>query len=406
MWPPETESDIIQAVTEASLEETTAFDAKSLPTKNVEIAKDIAAMCNDGGMIIYGISEDENKRLTQLTPFPIKGLEERISTIVQNAISEPPKIFIKTIQCVDDPSLGYIVVEIPPSERAPHMVVVKGEHRFYGRSAKGNIPLSEGDVARLYNRRKIIEANLNNLLEDDIRKAPYPPYPKFGYLFMVVHPVVSSETILNKIVEPGESLLVALNNLTKIVITKDPLHGNYYPHFNPNISRWSFTPEGVCGQIIFPGDPQTPDAPSDTLTVNIENDGTGHLFCGRAAERENDQSPLFIKVVIGNVLCWLLMLGLIYEKSDYLGMVDIGLAITGIKGSVIDPGERYTRYVRVYFDRDQYRTIKRISVKSLVNVSDLVNVVEELISPLTRAMTQDGYDGFARIREIVNNIPK
>lgn len=53
MWIPKTEKEIVQAVSCGSLEETITFDAKrELPTKNAEIAKDVAAMANDGGVII------------------------------------------------------------------------------------------------------------------------------------------------------------------------------------------------------------------------------------------------------------------------------------------------------------------------------------------------------------------
>jgi len=45
-------------------------------------------------------------------------------------------------------------VIVPQSARAPHMVIVKGDNRYYGRDARGNRVLNEGDVARLYERRQ------------------------------------------------------------------------------------------------------------------------------------------------------------------------------------------------------------------------------------------------------------
>jgi hypothetical protein len=50
--------------------------------------------------------------------------------------------------------LGYLVVIIPASPRAPHMVTLEGENRYYGRGATGNRILNQGDVARLYQRRE------------------------------------------------------------------------------------------------------------------------------------------------------------------------------------------------------------------------------------------------------------
>jgi hypothetical protein len=396
MWIPKTEDEIIRAVSSGSLEESTTFDAKeSLPDKNVEIAKDIAAMCNDGGVIIYGIGEDENKRLTRLTPVPIKGQAERIASIIQSAISEPPKVFInEPIPFSKNPSLGFIVVEIPPSERAPHMVVVKGEYRYYGRGAKGNVPLSEGDVARLYERRKRTEADLDALLEKEISNSYLSPNPNFSYFHLIVHPTISLQSILPKIEEPNRPLLRVLSDLVDAVIEEDPLQGNYRPRFNPYISRWEHIPEGARGKISVPQNPQSPGAPGDTLVVDIENNGTGHLFCGRAAENKQGSHLFFPKVVIGNALCYLLFLGKIYDKSGYIGMVDIGLGITGLRGSVIQTDDRVLSHVRQKFEREQYQATKRISAKSFMQIMDVVDVVEDLLSPLIKTMTQGRHDEF------------
>ncbi len=69
MWIPKSEQDIEQAIAAGTLIETLTFDAKALPGKSKDIAKDIAAMTVDGGVILYGVAEDENKRLTKLAPF-------------------------------------------------------------------------------------------------------------------------------------------------------------------------------------------------------------------------------------------------------------------------------------------------------------------------------------------------
>jgi hypothetical protein len=44
-----------------------------------------------------------------------------------------------------------------------------GEHnRYYGRSAKDNVPLTEGEIARLYERRRSWELNRETLLDGAI----------------------------------------------------------------------------------------------------------------------------------------------------------------------------------------------------------------------------------------------
>src|SRR6266851_2697472 len=135
MWIPRSEDDIIQAPTNRSLEETVTFDGKrEIPAQNIETAKDVSALANtSGGVLIYGLAEDADHKLTVLNPIKLKGERERIDQIVRTCVDEVPFLKTSAIETKNDPSIGYLVVVVPPSERAPHMVIVKGEKRLYGR---------------------------------------------------------------------------------------------------------------------------------------------------------------------------------------------------------------------------------------------------------------------------------
>ena len=135
MWIPTTSAEVERVVQGGLLAEGPTFDAKQqLPDKSIELAKDMAAMANDGGVLIYGIGEDEAGRPTVLTPLLLANQTERITNIAQTAIMPALKINISALPLETDPTKGYVVVSIPASERAPHMVVVKHEHRYYGRN--------------------------------------------------------------------------------------------------------------------------------------------------------------------------------------------------------------------------------------------------------------------------------
>jgi hypothetical protein len=132
------------------LVESTSFDAKKelpRPNRNSDLAADVAAMANDGGVLLYGVGEDENGRPTVDNPIPLVGVRERVDQIVQSGISSPSPVDIVELPLEEDPSTGYLVVVVPASPAAPHMVLVGGEHRYYGRTATGNVRLGEGDVA-------------------------------------------------------------------------------------------------------------------------------------------------------------------------------------------------------------------------------------------------------------------
>lgn len=112
-------------------------------------------MANEGGVLLYGIGEDEYKRLTVDAPIELKGAGERVSSIVFTTISPPPQIEILPFERADMPGFGYLAVVVPLSPHAPHMVTVDKDHRFYGRSTLGNVPLTEGTVAQFYARRQV-----------------------------------------------------------------------------------------------------------------------------------------------------------------------------------------------------------------------------------------------------------
>lgn len=200
MWIPNNEQDIINAVTTNSLEETIIFDAKKeIPPKNVDVAKDVSAMANTaGGVILFGVEEDASGRPSILSPFELKGQREKIDSIIRTSISEIPVFNISAIESHTDSAKGYIVLVIPPSERAPHQVIVKGDRRFYGRGETGNYVLSEPEIARLYERRQLSTQNLLPVLKEQIKNAPITEHRGFVHLHLVIKPVLEDDTIIER----------------------------------------------------------------------------------------------------------------------------------------------------------------------------------------------------------------
>ncbi len=397
MWIPKSEEEIEKAVNSDALEETAIFDAKvALPSKNIEIAKDIAAMSNDGGVIIYGIGEDENKRLKILSPFVLEGQPERISSIAQTSIAEPPIFHIHTIPIKQEPSKGYIVIVIPPSERAPHMVIVSGDHRYYGRNAKGNVLLSEAEVGRLYERRNRLEVDLKELIEKEIKIAPYPPNPKLGYLHVFIRPAFEQSGILDRIHTASKPTRAAFAEIVEDIARNDSLRNQYTPRFNEYINNWEFTTNGIRGKLSY-GRENTETSAGDVLVIDVDLNGMGHLFCGRAAEQGEDFFLFFPLVVIANTINFMSFMGTLFQKINYIGMVDIGLAVTGIKGAFYYTEDRILYHSRKPYESDMYKEVGRIDASSLLDKNLIKIKTKELLTHLFRAFTQ-GYDNpFNRI---------
>lgn len=392
MWIPQNEEEIRAVVTAGSLEEGPTFDAKKeLPSKNQEIAKDVAAMANDGGVLIYGIDEDEHGRPTILSPIVLAGQAERITAIIQTSIAEPPKVSILTIQTADDPSRGFLIVAVPPSERAPHMVVVKGDNRYYGRTATGNAALSEGDVARLYERRRRWDIDRDALLEAEVNRSPLEPRSDFAYLYLIAQPVIQNEDLLNRAVREGQTPQGVLHALVEQVSSGTVFPQNYSPDFGTS-GRWEQRVEGFLTRFGYPPNTDDPDAPASTLNLQVDFNGTAHLFCGRAAQQHGEALAFFHELVAGNTTRFLTLLGLLYNQARYIGMVDVGVALTGLKGSIMYTTDIITRARQTQYDRDQYRKTMRVSALALKD--DPRATAKSLVSPLFNAMSQGRVDPF------------
>jgi hypothetical protein len=392
MWIPTTEEEIIKVVTSGSLEETAIFDAKKeLPSKNSELAKDIAAMANDGGVLLYGVDEDATGRPTVLAPIPLPGQRERITSIVQTSIAEAPKISISAIPTSSDPSKGYLVVVVPPSDRAPHMVVVKGDNRYYGRTATGNYPLNEAEVARFYERRQRMEVDRDALLSEEVAQTVFPPHPEFAYLHLVVHPVFRDEGLLDRAVRTGETPQRVLFDLVALVAEPGIFPGDYSPDFYLQ-TQWTHRAEGFLARFGSAAH-DDPRAPAHTLNLQVDFDGSAHLFCGRAAEQLNDVLKFFPSIVAGNTTRSLALVGKLYAKAGYLGPIDIGLAITGLKGSVPSDNSIWALSARPY-DRNEYRRTARVSALALNDTFQ--DVAKTLLMPLFKAISQGKLDPFPK----------
>ena len=391
MWVPKTVDELIEQVTTGDLQETAIFDAKQLPSKNKDIAIDVAAMSTNGGVIIYGVGEDEHKRLTILTPFPLAGVAERIDSVIQSSIAEPPRIRIHTLTIPDDPAQGYLIVEVPPSPRAPHMVIVGHDHRYYGRGATGNVRLTEGDVARLYERRLAWDRNRARLLDDIAAQAPLASHNEFAYLHVVCQPVMLDEQLFDK-ARKHERDHVFLNQLLSEVSRRDVWSDQYRPDFR-DYGDWRRQPDRWSLSFDTPWVRNTERRPKDALDLHVQFDGGGSLFCGRAAERKEGTLLIIEDLIAGLTTRFTSFFGRLYKEAMYIGPVDMGVAVTGIRGAI-----SYTLSNRHFADnfvtqeQNDYRRTGRFLARDLTTHPEMV--AKELVMPLMRAVTQDQYDPF------------
>jgi hypothetical protein len=116
-----------------------------------ELAKDIAALAVDGGTLIIGVDEDKvTGRSTSLTPIPVLGVAERIDQITAYRVDPPLPVEIRDdLRDPDDSARGLVLVEVPASPQAPHMV----DGRYCIRDNRTVRAMSDAEVVRHHQLR-------------------------------------------------------------------------------------------------------------------------------------------------------------------------------------------------------------------------------------------------------------
>jgi hypothetical protein len=150
------ESDI-DALIANGMEESIHLDFKAVGSlakddrKKREIAKDVSAFANsDGGVIVYGITE-ENHVATSVSPidgnvFTKEWLEQVINSNIEKRI---PDIRIYPVRIEGDISRTAYIVKIPRSDSVPHQ---SKDYKYYRRFNFQSVPMEEYEVRELFNR--------------------------------------------------------------------------------------------------------------------------------------------------------------------------------------------------------------------------------------------------------------
>lgn len=407
MWEPKTESEIMKALSNGSLEESATFEAKSeLPGKNVELAKDVSAFANaGGGTIVYGIREDSNKRLTKATPVTLKDQRERIDIILQNNVSEIPKYKISAIETAADPTKGFIILSIDPSERAPHMVDVKNEKRYYGRGETGNRLLSESEVARLYERRRLTEVNTGVLLDDLIGRYPLEDANESVQLHILVKPVITSDTFLENLqtlfsLKSGYDYTVPkiLDLSIQSALSPHLFYNDDY-HYGLSTPRWIYRIDGYFADVFRHGYSQTSKS-DEALFLEAKNDGSGTLTCGWSGltfhNNLGEATKYFYRLRTAVLTArFLAFWGDVYQKAEYFGRVDVGIAVTNLQGSIDSEMPTYDIRPDNKFYTSDYKQIARVSAEELKDnpkklTEKLLDRLFKSIAPNRRTVFKDG----------------
>jgi len=86
--------------------------------------------------------------------------KDRVGNVLFDNIRPPIEGVQIEVISSQEKDKGYLIIKIPESPNAPHMVVTENENKYYRRDNTGKKPMSEAEIRELYNRRIAQEKRL------------------------------------------------------------------------------------------------------------------------------------------------------------------------------------------------------------------------------------------------------
>lgn len=121
-----------------------------------DLCADVAALANSsGGVILLGVLEDQHAVASAAPGVAVTDAEKnRMLQIVAAGVAPMPALDVVTIPTSEDAGVGFYVVAVPRSTRAPHAVAVNIGLRYPVRNGTTTRYLSESEVAAAYRQRE------------------------------------------------------------------------------------------------------------------------------------------------------------------------------------------------------------------------------------------------------------
>lgn len=349
-WEPRSEADLNAAAQQGLLEETHYLDLKreisAGKSANKELARDLASFAVDGGTFIIGIEEDKQNNAVQLSPQPLSGLAERIELIARTIPDPPLAVMSRPIMSSQQPSHGYLIVHVPPSGSAPHMV----EHKYLGRGDKTKQYLSDQEVRRLHERQRVSEHDGLAQLQLQFDRDPVPTdVRKQAHLFLLAQPTAGRPGMLLDLIHGAESRnrlhqFVGRADSPEVV---DALQKAHINGFSPSLTYandFALRSTGVALTSRLTNDrtPAAAGGPLDEkiIELEIDEDGGLRIFMGRLSDNRPDpladqpgpSQALFPAAVITYARQFVALTAAASEHAGYLGTWTLAAGATGIQG--------------------------------------------------------------------------
>ena len=181
---PTSIAELKERIDSGELRESRVLEFKrQFPKKNEDIARQVAGLAAQGGVLVIGVEEPEGS-VPGVTPIATMGARERVEQIARD-IPKPPVQVESHI--VDDgaPGRGVLWIEIPASPEMLHQV----GGAYYMREDTQTRPMSDSEVADRMKLRQDRCGPIERALDEALAREPPAAPSLHGRTCIVARPV-------------------------------------------------------------------------------------------------------------------------------------------------------------------------------------------------------------------------
>lgn len=353
-----------------------AVPASSKPA-NLELAKDLASLSVDGGVLVVGIS-DAGGAAGEVLGVDLAGLETRIGQVATGRISPPLPVTLDAVPHPDQSGIGVLLVTVPASEGAPHMV----DGQYWGRGSQGKRVLSDDEVRRLMGDRQSRAASFAQRLRGEPARLDPPTLNPKARLYVLLEPAAEAR-------EPLTDLLAG-KHVLQVVTSAVRFNQGWGPSF-ASLSYAVPHPDGLAAASMPPDD--SPGEDQAFFFALLDDDGAVHVSApaarryGSASDAPDAVSPgQLLQTVHGAVV----VAGhLAAEHTGYQGPWRAGVLVTKLRGLLPSQAHSDLGFQRFSsYPAEDYEAVTTTTTLELVEHPPAV--VERLTRRLLRGLGVEG----------------
>ncbi|WP_329550611.1 AlbA family DNA-binding domain-containing protein [Streptomyces sp. NBC_00696] len=257
---------------------------------NRETAKDFAALANaHGGIIVTGIEEDGADHAAQLLGVDderARSLVARFRSVAASLVRPfIPAFKVYSVRLPDSPGRSAVVVEVPRSPEAPHLVMGEREAwRYPKRVATDTVWLGESELEAAYGRRFALRQDAQTRLQgltDELRHRLRQEHPSVWVAVTAV-PSVPAPLADAPTINPSASDPVLSQIFLELPDRSESLLRTHLTHLNPVV--------GLRRSIFTNHRPYT--GQSARAHLELHHDGSFAGALNGSSRRQNEPTLL------------------------------------------------------------------------------------------------------------------